>query len=62
MQKVIIIGAGGHAKSVMDIMLRNGDYDIIGCLDPSYVHQKNVIGMEDVRIIGDDDMLMELKK
>ena len=32
MKKVIIIGAGGHAKTVADIIQRSGDY-IVGFLD-----------------------------
>ncbi len=35
MNKLIFLGAGGHARSVMDIALQNGDYGIVGCIDPS---------------------------
>jgi UDP-perosamine 4-acetyltransferase len=45
-EKLIIIGAGGHARSVMDIALENGDYEIAGCIDPTpgEVLGKPVIG------------------
>lgn len=34
MNKLIIVGAGGHARSVMDIALQDADYEIVGCVDP----------------------------
>lgn len=33
MDKLVIVGAGGHARSVMDIALQNSDYEILGCID-----------------------------
>lgn len=33
MQSVIVFGASGHAKVVLDILRRQGGYDIIGLLD-----------------------------
>lgn len=51
MKKLIIIGAGGHARSVVDIALQNGDYEIIGCIDPA---PGNVLG---VPVIGNDNDL-----
>jgi UDP-perosamine 4-acetyltransferase len=48
MEKLIIIGAGGHARSVMDIALQNADYEIVGCIDPvpGDVLGKPVIGSD----------------
>jgi UDP-perosamine 4-acetyltransferase len=47
-KKLIIIGAGGHARSVMDIALQNADYEIAGCIDPKpgEVLGKPVIGSD----------------
>lgn len=56
-EKVIIIGAGGHARSVMDILLENNEYEIGGCLDPVYPVRTCVERMEDIPIIGTDDEL-----
>lgn len=53
--KVILIGAGGHARSVMDIALENDEYDFAGCL--SNTGEKDVLG---IPIIGGDEMLPEL--
>lgn len=60
--KVLIIGAGGHARSVMDIILQNNEYEIVGCIDNCYDSRKQVEGMEHIPIIGNDDMLLEFRK
>jgi UDP-perosamine 4-acetyltransferase len=51
---LLIIGAGGHARSVLDIALQNGDYSAIECVDPSYPRARNVEGLVDIPIIGTD--------
>lgn len=58
--KVVVVGAGGHARSVLDILLENDEYEVIGCLDPIFRERKSVEGMEDVPIIGTDDELQTL--
>lgn len=47
-KKLIMIGAGGHARSVMDIALQNAGYEIVGCIDPApgEVIGKPVIGSD----------------
>lgn len=49
MEKLIILGAGGHARSVMDILIQNDDFDILGCIDPvpGQVLDKKVIGNDE---------------
>lgn len=47
---VLIIGAGGHAKVVADIVLRNGD-NLIGFLDDSDEKQ-GVTVFKDYKVIG----------
>ncbi len=46
MEKLIILGTGGHARSVMDILLQNENFDIVGCIGPdaSAVLGRPVIG------------------
>ena len=56
-EKVIFIGAGGHARSVLDIAIENDEFDIVGCLDPIYPERIAVESMEDIPIIGTDDDL-----
>lgn len=50
--KAVLIGAGGHARSVMDIALENEEYDFLGCLSNS--NEEEVLG---IPIIGGDDLL-----
>lgn len=61
MKKIVIIGAGGHSRSVMDIILQQGQYEIAGCLDPSFEKRAFVEGMNEIPILGNDDLLKELK-
>lgn len=49
-KKVVIIGAGGHAKVIADIILINGD-DIVGFLDDSEEKQGKAI-YKDHKVIG----------
>jgi len=51
MEKLIILGTGGHARSVMDILLQNNDFDIIGCIAPESCE---VLGQP---VIGNDNDL-----
>lgn len=50
-EKLIIIGAGGHAKVVIDIVDKN-QYDIIGILDKDEEHLHEMVN--GVEIIGSD--------
>lgn len=49
-KKVIIIGAGGHAKVIADIIEKSGD-QIVGFLDDKI--EKNTIIVKDYKVIGD---------
>lgn len=62
MEKLVIIGAGGHARSVIDIFFQMQEYEIVGCLDPCFENRKTVPGMEHIPVIGDDTYLSELPK
>jgi UDP-perosamine 4-acetyltransferase len=55
---VVGLGAGGHAKVIIEILLADGRYDLVGCLEanPSRVGE-SVLG---VPILGDDDLLADL--
>lgn len=55
MKKIVLIGAGGHCKVIIDIIKSNGDYDIVGITD---INSKgSVLG---VPIVGNDDALEKL--
>ncbi len=53
-KKTVVIGGGGHARSVMDMALSSPGLEIVGCLDP---HAKEVL---DVPVIGRDEDLDQL--
>lgn len=57
LEEVLIIGAGGHARSVMDIILQQDDYHIFGCIDAIYPQKRVVPRMEDIPIVGNDSMI-----
>jgi len=57
MEKIVLVGAGGHCKVIIDIIKSVGKYDIIGVTDKAYGEQKCVL---DIPIIGDDSTLQKL--
>lgn len=59
--KVLIIGAGGHARSVLDILLQNDEYEIVGCIDNAFGKREVVEGMEEIPIVGNDNALEEFR-
>ena len=58
-KKLLIVGAGGHAKSVLDILLENNKYEWIGVIDNDYGTKKYVAPFADIEIVGNDAMLTE---
>lgn len=59
-QKLVICGAGGHARSVLDIALQNDNFEIVGCTDMSFPEVTEVPLMSDVSVIGTDEYLKEV--
>ena len=58
MERVIGLGAGGHAKVVIEVLRLLGNYEIVGLLDPkSELWNTQVLG---VPVLGDDDLLGQL--
>lgn len=55
MDKLVLIGAGSHAKVIADIINQIGHYEIIGLIDPEI--KKGFMGL---KVLGDDDFLQEL--
>lgn len=55
-EKVVIVGGGGHAWVVLDILQEMAQYDVVGILDSS----PNAQGIFDVPVIGSDDQLPAL--
>lgn len=57
MKDIIIIGCGGHAKSIVDIIEQNEEYKIVGFVDCNMDDNKMYRGY---KIIGTDSQLKEL--
>lgn len=60
MIRVVGVGAGGHAKVVMDALRLMGGYEIVGVTDRSArLHGGTVLG---VPVVGDDAILPKLRE
>lgn len=59
-EKLIILGAGGHARSVLDILLSQGEFDVVGCVAATSDGCRTVPGMASVPILGNDSILRDL--
>ena len=51
MKKIILLGGGGHCKSVIDVIEEEGKYQIIGILDTPEMIGKKILGY---KVIGND--------
>ncbi len=58
-EKILLIGGGGHCRSVIDVIELEGKYSIAGIIDKKELIGKDVLGY---KIIGCDDDLLELHK
>lgn len=59
MEKIVLIGGGGHCKSVIDVIRSNGKFEIFGILDSKLSKTSKVL---DVPVIGDDSLINSLQK
>ncbi|KJU81366.1 Sialic acid O-acyltransferase, NeuD [Candidatus Magnetobacterium bavaricum] len=57
MQKIVIIGGGGHAKVLIDIIFTSKNYEILGIIDSQVNESSEVCG---IPVIGNDGMLQGL--
>ena len=55
--KIVLIGGGGHCKSVLDTLLRNNEYDEIVITDNAIPVDTKIMGC---RVAGNDDVLLKL--
>ncbi|XOK61325.1 acetyltransferase [Paenibacillus elgii] len=58
MEKIIVVGSGGHAKVVIDIIEKTGKYKILGLIDSYRFPKETVCGYE---ILGNESVLLQLK-
>lgn len=59
MKEVLLIGGGGHCKSVIDVIEQTDNYRIAGIIDRKELIGSDVLGY---KIIGSDDDLENLRK
>ena len=59
MKNIILIGAGGHCKSCIDVIEQQKKYKIIGIID-----NKKKVGTKifNYKVIGNDSYLSKIKK
>jgi len=59
MKEIILIGGGGHSKSVIDVIEQEGRFKIIGIIDKTELFENNILGYP---VIGNDSDLEDLAK
>ena len=59
MDKIILIGAGGHARSCIDVIELSGLFEIAGLVEKSKLNNQENLGYP---IIGTDDDLQNLRQ
>ena len=57
LQPVVVVGAGGHAKVVIELIRAEGRYEVAALLDADATPRR-VLGVE---VVGDDDALPRLR-
>jgi len=56
MEKIVLVGGGGHCKVIIDIIKSNNQYEILGITDVTGIGEKIL----DISVIGDDSILPEI--
>ena len=59
MDKIILIGGGGHCKSVIDVIEQEAKFEIAGIIDKSELLNSKILGYS---VIGNDEDLENLAK
>ena len=59
MKEILLIGGGGHCKSVIDVIEQEGQFQIVGIIDKAELFGTNVLGYP---VIGNDLDLESLAK
>jgi len=59
MKEILLIGGGGHCKSVIDVIEQEGQFKIIGIIDKAELLGSDVLGYS---VIGVDSDLKDLSK
>jgi sugar O-acyltransferase (sialic acid O-acetyltransferase NeuD family) len=57
MEDIILIGGGGHCKSVIDVIELEGKYNIAGIIDSEKKQSSKIL---DYEVLGNDDEILNL--
>ena len=60
MKRLVGLGAGGHAKVIIDILLQRGEYQVCGVVDPRLESKGSAI--LGVQVLGGDEELPRLRR
>lgn len=55
--KIVLLGGGGHCKSVLDTLLKTNEYSEIVITDPNVPIDSEIMGC---KVVGDDSILLQL--
>ncbi|RUM49228.1 MAG: acetyltransferase [Hydrogenothermus sp.] len=58
-EKILLLGGGGHCKSVIDVIEQEGKYEIVGIIDKKEKLGQKILGYE--IITTDDDLPLLIK-
>ena len=58
-EKIIIVGSGGHAKSVIEVIESTNNWEIVGLIGLKSELNKKVLGYE---VVGTDDELKNFRE
>ena len=58
-KRIVLIGAGGHLKSVLDTIIRSNEYNQVVITDPQMIPGTEILGC---KVVGTDDELERLKR
>ena len=59
MSEIVVVGGGGHARSIIDALRSEGIWDPVACTDPDGALHGGVV--DGVAILGGDELLEELR-
>jgi len=59
MKEILLIGGGGHCRSVIDVIEQEGQFQIVGIVDMAELLGRDILGYP---VIGDDSDLENLAK
>ena len=59
MDKIILIGAGGHARACIDVIEMSGQFKIVGLIEKEGTNRQENMGYS---VIGTDDDLLNLRQ